>query len=123
MAQIDAVAGSSKSFIPVIDMAPYLAGTPEGKRQVATQLDRACREVGFYIIVGHGVDPSLIEQVDAVSRAFFDLPLDEKMKVHIGKRTWRRSAMPPLAISRWPIPVVRSRRPISTSCSRSRKST
>jgi isopenicillin N synthase-like dioxygenase len=84
VAQIDAVAGSSKSFIPVIDIAPYLAGTPEGKSQVATQLDRACREVGFYIIVGHGVDSSLIEQVDAVSRAFFDLPLDEKLKVHIG---------------------------------------
>lgn len=71
-------------FVPVIDIAPYLAGTPEGKRRVAVQLDRACREVGFYVIVGHGVDPGLIEQVEAVSREFFDLPLDEKMKVHIG---------------------------------------
>lgn len=71
-------------FIPVIDIAPYLAGTPEGKRRVAAHLDRACREVGFYVIVGHGVDPGLIEQVETVSRAFFDLPLDEKMKVHIG---------------------------------------
>jgi isopenicillin N synthase-like dioxygenase len=71
-------------FVPVIDIAPYLAGAPQGKQRVAAQLDRACREVGFYVIVGHGVDPDLIEQVEAVSRAFFDLPLDEKMKVHIG---------------------------------------
>jgi len=71
-------------FVPVIDIAPYLAGAPQGKQRVAAQLDSACREVGFYVIVGHGVDPDLIEQVEAVSRAFFDLPLDEKMKVHIG---------------------------------------
>jgi isopenicillin N synthase-like dioxygenase len=69
----------------VIDIAPYLAGTPEGKQRVAGELDRACREVGFYVIVGHGVDPSLVEEVETVSRELFDLPLSEKMKVHIGK--------------------------------------
>ena len=69
MAQIDAVTANSNSFVPVIDIAPYLAGTPEGKRRVAAELDRACREVGFYIIVGHGVDPRLIDEVESVSRA------------------------------------------------------
>ena len=77
--------GTADGFVPVIDIAPYLAGTSDGKRQVAAQLDRACREVGFYVIVGHGVDPGLVEQVESISREFFDLPLDEKMKVHIGK--------------------------------------
>jgi isopenicillin N synthase-like dioxygenase len=84
LAQSDAVTGKPASFVPVIDIAPYLAGTPEGKRRVAAELDRACREVGFYIIVGHGVDPRLIEEAESVSREFFDLPLDEKKKVHIG---------------------------------------
>jgi len=84
VAQIDAKTAIPNSFVPVIDIAPYLSGTPEGKRRVAKQLDRACREVGFYVIVGHGVDPALIEQVETVSRAFFDLPLDEKMKLHLG---------------------------------------
>ena len=84
MAQIAPVTAHLESFVPVIDIAPYLAGTPEGKRRVAAELDRACREVGFYIIVGHGVDLRLIEEVETVSRAFFDLPLEEKMKVHIG---------------------------------------
>jgi isopenicillin N synthase-like dioxygenase len=72
-------------FVPVIDIAPYLAGAPEGKRRVAAELDRACREVGFYVIVGHGVDPGLVQEIETVSRQFFDLPLSEKMKVHIGK--------------------------------------
>jgi isopenicillin N synthase-like dioxygenase len=85
--RIDAVTTTPEreSFIPVIDLTPCREAGAAGKRQVAAQLDRACREVGFYIIVGHGIDPSLIARVEAVSREFFDLPLDEKMKVHIGK--------------------------------------
>jgi isopenicillin N synthase-like dioxygenase len=84
LAQLTATTADTDSFVPVIDIAPYLGGTPEGKRHVAQEFDRACREVGFYVIVGHGVDPGLVDEVEAVSRAFFDLPLDEKMKVHIG---------------------------------------
>src|SRR5260370_31362642 len=84
VAQIAAMSAASKSLVPVIDLAPYFAGTAQGTRRVTAQLDRACREVGFYIIVGHGVEPHLIEEVETVSRAFFDLPLEEKMKVHIG---------------------------------------
>ena len=76
MAQVDTNSAlpSAHSFVPVIDIAPYLAGTPEGKRRVAAQLGRACREIGFYVITGHGVDPALVDQVEAVSREFFDLP-------------------------------------------------
>ena len=84
MAQIDDTIADANSFVPVIDIAPYLAGTPKGKRRVAAELGRACREVGFYVIVGHGVDAGLIDEVESVSREFFDLPLDEKMKLHIG---------------------------------------
>jgi isopenicillin N synthase-like dioxygenase len=85
MAQIGAVAANANNIVPVIDLAPYFAGTPKGKRQVAAELDRACSDVGFYVIVGHGVDAELIEQVEAVSRQFFNLSIDEKMKVHIGE--------------------------------------
>jgi isopenicillin N synthase-like dioxygenase len=83
MGQINSGNAGSDSFIPVIDLSPYFAGTPEGKRRVAEQIGRACREVGFYVIVGHDVDPQLIDGVETVAREFFDLPLDEKMKVHI----------------------------------------
>lgn len=86
MAQHGALSGASDGFVPVIDIAPYLAGMTNGKREVAAEIDRACREVGFYVIVGHGVDRQLIEDVEAVSREFFDLPLDEKMKVHLGSK-------------------------------------
>jgi isopenicillin N synthase-like dioxygenase len=72
-------------FVPVIDISPYFTGKPEAKQEVADQIGVACREIGFYIIVGHGVPPDLTDRVDRVSREFFDLPVDEKMKLHIGK--------------------------------------
>jgi isopenicillin N synthase-like dioxygenase len=84
LAELDAVIDNVDGVVPVIDLGPYFAGTPQGKHRVAAELDRACREVGFYVIVGHSVDPELIEQVEAVSRQFFDLPIAEKMKVHVG---------------------------------------
>ena len=44
-------------------------------------LRRACEDIGFLVITGHGVAPELVAEVDSVSRAFFDLPLDEKLRL------------------------------------------
>jgi isopenicillin N synthase-like dioxygenase len=57
--------------VPTID----LSGEPAG---VAEEVRRACENVGFLTVVGHGVDSQLIEEVAARSRAFFDLPDAEK---------------------------------------------
>jgi isopenicillin N synthase-like dioxygenase len=67
--------------VPVIDISPFLAGTPEGKRKVATEVGNACRDIGFLVITGHGVRDTLIQQTYNTARAFFDLPEEEKMKV------------------------------------------
>ena len=72
-------------YVPVIDISPYFTDKAEAKQKVADQIGRACREIGFYIIVGHRVSPDLTNRVDRASRDFFDLPVDEKMKLHIGK--------------------------------------
>jgi isopenicillin N synthase-like dioxygenase len=69
------------SAVPVIDIAPYRHGDPAARRALAEQIDRTCREIGFMVIAGHGVDPRLIASVESTSRQFFDLPLAEKMKV------------------------------------------
>jgi isopenicillin N synthase-like dioxygenase len=41
--------------LPVIDIRPLILGA-EGRSAVAAQLGRACREYGFFYIVGHGVE-------------------------------------------------------------------
>jgi isopenicillin N synthase-like dioxygenase len=67
--------------VPIIDIAPYRTGAEARKRAVAAQIGEACRDIGFLVIAGHGVSPGLIDAVDDVSRAFFDLPLAEKMRI------------------------------------------
>jgi len=67
--------------VPIIDIAPSLAGDTAAQRRVAAAIGEACRDIGFLVITGHGVQQDLIDRVEAASRDFFDLPLDEKMKV------------------------------------------
>jgi isopenicillin N synthase-like dioxygenase len=67
--------------VPVIDVAPFLEGTAAGKRHVAQAVGRACTEIGFFTIVGHGADPALVDRMFQVSREFFDRPLAEKLAV------------------------------------------
>jgi isopenicillin N synthase-like dioxygenase len=57
--------------VPTIDLS-------RGPGEVADEVRRACEEVGFLTIVGHGVEAELIEEVATRSRAFFDLPDAEK---------------------------------------------
>jgi isopenicillin N synthase-like dioxygenase len=62
------------SDIPVIDIAPLLDGSAEQAHAVAAALGRACREVGFFYITGHGIPPALRARVFDSSAAFFAGP-------------------------------------------------
>lgn len=66
--------------VPVLDILPFRRGDA-ARSALAAEVDRTCREIGFMVISGHGVDPDLIAEVEALSRAFFDLPLEEKMRI------------------------------------------
>lgn len=61
------------TVVPVIDIAPFLEGTPEGVQHVAQQIAHACEEIGFFQITGYGVSEELIQEVYDISRRFFDL--------------------------------------------------
>ncbi|HEX2891244.1 isopenicillin N synthase family dioxygenase [Vineibacter terrae] len=67
--------------VPLIDLSPLRHGDARARADLAAQVDRACREIGFMVICGHDVDPGLTDAVEETSRAFFDLPLDEKMQI------------------------------------------
>jgi isopenicillin N synthase-like dioxygenase len=75
--------------VPVVDIAPFEAGGAAERKAVAAAVDRACRELGFLIISGHGVQEALIEEMRGVSRAFFDLPLEEKLRVRMPPDRYR----------------------------------
>ncbi|HEY0181941.1 MAG TPA: 2-oxoglutarate and iron-dependent oxygenase domain-containing protein [Rhodopila sp.] len=67
--------------VPVIDVAPFRDGGAAARAGVAAEVGRAVNDIGFLVITGHGIDPALIAEVQAVSNRFFDLPLTEKQHV------------------------------------------
>jgi isopenicillin N synthase-like dioxygenase len=76
--------------IPVIDLTALTAGTG-GASEVAGRISRACRDNGFFYIVGHGVDEELQQRLEALSREFFARDLNEKMTIRMERsgRAWR----------------------------------
>lgn len=66
--------------VPVIDIGPFLDGAKADKKAVAAQVRRACEQIGFFTIVGHGVPAALVSRMDEVSRGFFALPVEEKRR-------------------------------------------
>jgi isopenicillin N synthase-like dioxygenase len=75
--------------LPVVDIGPLIDG--RDPTAVAGEIDRACREVGFFYVVGHGVDDGLQQQVEHEARAFFALDDEEKARIAMvhGGRAWR----------------------------------
>ncbi|MFZ5780344.1 MAG: isopenicillin N synthase family dioxygenase [Pseudomonadota bacterium] len=69
--------------IPVLDIAPYLAGEPGALARLAGELRRAFEEIGFYFIVGHGVPQSLIDAAFAEAERFHAQPLEKKLAVRL----------------------------------------
>lgn len=60
--------------VPIIDVS----GDPLA---VGRQLDEVCAEIGFFQIVGHGVDRRVADDAWDVATEFFDLPLADKRAV------------------------------------------
>ena len=67
--------------IPILDLAPYLAGRPGALDELAEQLRYALENIGFYFIMGHGVPPSLCAEVFRQAERFHAQPLDWKQKL------------------------------------------
>jgi isopenicillin N synthase-like dioxygenase len=65
--------------VPQVDITAYVQdGSPADRAEVAASVDRACREVGFIQIVGHGVPTRVTDGLGDAMDAFFALPLEEK---------------------------------------------
>jgi len=64
--------------LPVIDLAPYLAGETRALDRTAAQLRRALEDVGFLSIVGHGVPWDQVESIYGWARRYHELPDDQK---------------------------------------------
>src|SRR5690348_4712463 len=72
-------------IIPVIDLGPYLAGVPGAIERTAEEFHFALTEIGFYIIVNHGVPCEQIHAAFREAACFHALPLEKKLEVKLDK--------------------------------------
>ena len=69
--------------VPHVDMTNMWSPSLEDRKRVAAEVGRAFRQVGFLYAINHGISKDIQDQTFQVIKGFFDLPLEEKMKVHI----------------------------------------
>ncbi|KAI6114528.1 hypothetical protein F5141DRAFT_1062914 [Pisolithus sp. B1] len=78
--QTAASAGGAFDSIPIIDLG--CASTHEERAALARQIRYACVNVGFFYIKNHGIPDETIDKIFSAMKAFFSLPVEEKMKLH-----------------------------------------
>ena len=69
--------------IPVVDLAEFLSGDPQRKKNFINQLGKAYEEVGFVAVKNHGIADDLIKDLYKYVQAYFSLPSAEKKKYEI----------------------------------------
>ena len=53
-----------KKFIPTINISKFkLKNKNSNNKKILNQIQRACIEVGFFQIVGHGIEKNLIHKI------------------------------------------------------------
>ncbi len=67
--------------IRTCDLGDFLHGDDAARRRFAAELNAALREIGFAILVNHGTDVALYDDIAAATHEFFTtLPLETKMR-------------------------------------------
>ena len=96
MSTIRNTAPSNFKEIPVVDIASLVdsdASQPD-KLKTAEEIGNACRKVGFFYVKNHGIGEQHRERMFTESKRFFDLPPEEKMKLHLAKSSDYRGYVP-----------------------------
>jgi isopenicillin N synthase-like dioxygenase len=69
------------SFLPVVDVSGLASSSLAERKAVATEMGRACREIGFFYVSNHGIPESMCDGVFSAARNFFSLPLERKQQL------------------------------------------
>ena len=67
--------------IPTINLEPFFSSGKEKKVRLASEISCALETIGFFQIIGHNIEKSLVQQMREEAYSFFRLPIEEKLKV------------------------------------------
>ncbi|MDO6563664.1 2-oxoglutarate and iron-dependent oxygenase domain-containing protein [Amphritea sp. 1_MG-2023] len=76
--------------IPLINISSFYSDDKAEQLKVAHAIDTACRESGFFYIQGHPISQARIDEMRALSAAFFALPEAEKLTIDITRSSNHR---------------------------------
>jgi len=78
---------SSFEAIPIIDIGPLVIPNNNSKslRKTVNEIRDACKNIGFFYIKNHQIPKDHLSVLIPLVQEFFNLPLEEKMKIHISK--------------------------------------
>jgi isopenicillin N synthase-like dioxygenase len=80
----------SLAEIPVIDITALRHGPPAARAETVRAIGDACRRIGFFYVVNHGVDAGLVARVFAEAARFFALPEARKAEIAIERSACHR---------------------------------
>ncbi|XVF12399.1 hypothetical protein REPUB_Repub08aG0114700 [Reevesia pubescens] len=66
--------------VPLIDLGDFLSGDPVAAMEASMLVQAACQQHGFFLVVNHGVDATLLSDAHKYMDNFFELPLNEKQR-------------------------------------------
>lgn len=76
--------------LPVIDIAPLRKSTTDSRyHEASSELFAALSEIGFAIVIGHGVDPLITENMRRAVQAVFETPRDVLLRNMVAKGNYR----------------------------------
>jgi isopenicillin N synthase-like dioxygenase len=80
----------TNTSVPLIDVSALQYGGEEAINSTAGAISSACRSIGFFYIIGHGISPVICNEVIGQARDIFDLPLTSKLDIDIQRSKYMR---------------------------------
>lgn len=75
-------ADSRRETVPTLDLRRVDAG-PAERAAFLCDLRNAARDIGFFYVIGHGIEDSFLREILAVTRRFFALPTEDKLAIEM----------------------------------------
>lgn len=74
---------AGKRAIPLVDLSQFTKGDEAARKLFIRKLAKAFREIGFVGVINHGIPKALVNKFYEESKAFFNLPVEKKLKYEI----------------------------------------
>ncbi|KAF4374840.1 hypothetical protein G4B88_031043 [Cannabis sativa] len=82
--------------IPIIDFSLLTSDSPQQRSKILHDLQKACQEWGFFLLINHGVGESLMKRMIEMCRDFFNMPAEEKPEIISNNKGANRSVLEPI---------------------------